>query len=459
MTRTPLVVVSALALVGGALVYLPVTPAVGLYAAPAAIVFAALGAAQLLIGGRLLARPDRVSAALGAASALGFALVWLATRLWHVAPGPDPWVPLDSVIGFTDILCLLLEVVAGGSLAAIAVPAPPETPSRTRPFVRRAIGILSLVPVLVVVLLTTLLGVLASTDGFVGAGFPGGTAEPRGLPPGQMSTVEYCRPDGVPLAMDLYLPTIEARVGPVAPIAVYVHGGGPWGDRNAMGAGAVLANHAGALFEPIRRDLTARGFVVAAIDYRLPPGTPWPAPIVDAKCAVRFLRAHALDLGIDPDKIGVWGSSAGGNLASLLGLAEPAAGFDEGEYPDQSSAVQAVVDMFGPADLTDTADVSGFGQLVLQVTFGGSFETRRSASPITYVSPNGPPFLILQGGDDPLTKPRQSARFAAALNDAGIPATLVDVAGAGHTLNAANEQPGADQLVAGVVQFFVENLR
>jgi hypothetical protein len=76
--------------------------------------------------------------------------------------------------------------------------------------------------------------VLASTDGFVGADFPGGTVEPRGLPPGQMSTVEYCRPDGVPLAMDLYLPTIEARVGPVAPVAVYAHGGGPWGDHKGV---------------------------------------------------------------------------------------------------------------------------------------------------------------------------------------------------------------------------------
>ena len=66
-----------------------------------------------------------------------------------------------------------------------------------------------------------------------------------------------------------------------------------------------------------------------------------------------------------------------------------------GEYPDQSSEMQAVVDMFGPADLTDTADLSGFGQLVLQVTFGGSVETRRSASPITYFSPGGPPFRRL----------------------------------------------------------------
>lgn len=171
LRRTPLLVVSAVALLGGALVYLPVTPAVWRFAAPAAVLLAAIGAAQLLVGGSLLARPNRVGAASGAASAFGFVLVWLITRQVRVVP--DPWVPLNSVIGFTDILCLLLEVVAGGSLAAIAVPAPPETPSPTRRFVRRAIGILLLVPVLVVVLLIILIGVFASTDGFVGAGFPG----------------------------------------------------------------------------------------------------------------------------------------------------------------------------------------------------------------------------------------------------------------------------------------------
>src|SRR5215217_1194414 len=136
-----------------------------------------------------------------------------------------------------------------------------------------------------------------------------------------MSTVEYCRPDKVPLAMDLYMPPAAARSGRPAPVAMYVHRGGLWGDWKMRGLGASQANHEGALFTPLQRWLNARGFVVASIDYRLPPGTPWPAQIEDAKCAVRFLRAHAAVLGIDPDRIGVWGSSGGGQLSSLLGLA------------------------------------------------------------------------------------------------------------------------------------------
>jgi acetyl esterase/lipase len=93
--------------------------------------------------------------------------------------------------------------------------------------------------------------------------------------------------------------------------------------------------------------------VVAAIDHRLPPGAPWPAQIEDAKCAVRFLRAHAGELDVDPNRIGVWGSSGGGHLASMLGLTGPEAGFERGQYLDQSSAVQAVVDMFGGTDVND----------------------------------------------------------------------------------------------------------
>src|SRR5207245_6161575 len=138
------------------------------------------------------------------------------------------------------------------------------------------------------------------------------------------------------LAMDLYIPPAGATRP--APVALYVHGGGLlFGDRKTSGVGNTLADHEGALFTPLQQELNARGFVVASIDYRLPPATAWPAQIEDAKCAVRFLRAHATGLGIDPTRIGAWGSSAGGLLVSLLGLTRPADGFDVGQYTDQSS--------------------------------------------------------------------------------------------------------------------------
>jgi len=172
---------------------------------------------------------------------------------------------------------------------------------------------------------------------------------------------------------------------------------------------------------------------------------------------VRFLRAHATDLNIDPDRIGVWGSSAGGTLSSLLGLANPEAGFDHGQYIDQSSAVQAVVDMFGPSDLTDFGESDLFARFLLRICIGTSTAVRRSASPITYVAPGAPPFLILQGTDDESF--RQSQQFAQRLQSAAVPVTLVEVQGAGHSLSTPGERPSADELTARVVDFFTATLQ
>jgi acetyl esterase/lipase len=255
------------------------------------------------------------------------------------------------------------------------------------------------------------------------------------------------------------MPPEAARNGKPSSVAMYVHGGGILGDRKVYGLGASLANPDGALFNSLQQQLNARGFVVASIDYRLPPGTPWPAQLEDAKCAVRFLRAHAADLGIDPNRIGVWGSSGGGLLASLLGLATPQAGFDRGQYLEQSSAVQAVVDMFGGVDLNDFDDAPAFGQFVLQNAFGSSSEVRRSASPITYVAAGAPPFLILQGSADPMVRPRQSVKLAERLHSAGVPASLIEVQGTGHTLATPGERPAPAELTARVIDFLIATLR
>jgi acetyl esterase/lipase len=330
-------------------------------------------------------------------------------------------------------------------------------PRRSLP--RRVLAAVALAPLVALVLLDIVVGVFGSSDGFAGAGFPAGTVPPQNLPAGQISTVEYCRPDGVPLAMDLYIPPAAARTERPAPVAMYLHGGGILGDRKVHGAGASLANHDGALFTPLQQQLNARGFVVASIDYRLPPGTPWPAQIEDAKCAVRFLRAHAADLGIDPDRIGVWGSSGGGVLASLLGLTGPEAGFDRGQYSEQSSAVQAVVDMFGASDFTDFDDSAPFGRFIVQIWLGSSTALRRSASPITYVAPGAPPFLILQGSEDPMVRPRQSAQLAQRLYTAGVPATLIEVQGTEHTLATPGQRPSPDKLTTTVIDFLTTSLR
>jgi acetyl esterase/lipase len=190
----------------------------------------------------------------------------------------------------------------------------------------------------------------------------------------------------------------------------------------------------------------------------LPPGAPWPASIEDAKCAVRFLRAHAADLGIDPGRIGAWGSSGGGLLASLLGLVKTDTGFDRGQYIEQSSAVQAVVDMFGPTDLNDFGDATPFIRFCLWVGVGGSSETRRSMSAITYVNAGAPPFLILHGDQDEDIHLRQSKEFARRLEAAGVVTTLIEVQGTGHTLNSPGQRPSPKQLADTVTEFFARAL-
>jgi acetyl esterase/lipase len=455
MRRSPLLITALLSAMGGAAIYLAALPALWRMSWPFGLLFAGLGAAQLGVGVSVLARPQRRRALLAAAAALAVVTLWTLTRLAGVLPGPDPWTPVDSVIGFTDYVCATLQGIAVVGFLGVAT----LGPRSRRPGLRRMLTTAAVAPLTLAVLLGVVVGVAGATDGFAGAGFPAGTVQPQNLPAGKRSTVEYCRPDGVPLAMDLYTPPASARSRRPAPVAMYIHGGGAiLGDRKAAGLGATLANHEGALFTPLRRQLTGRGFVVASIDYRLPPAAPWPASIEDAKCAVRFLRAHASDLGIDPDRIGAWGSSGGGHQASLLGLAGPEAGFDRGPHLEQSSAVQAVVDMFGPADLNDLADASPFVRFCLQVGVGTT-EKRRSMSPNNYVTAHAPPFLILHGDQDQDIHPRHSIGFARRLRAAGVQTTLIEVNGTGHTLDTPGQQPSPEQLADTVTDFFASTMR
>ncbi|MFD1047697.1 alpha/beta hydrolase fold domain-containing protein, partial [Kibdelosporangium lantanae] len=292
---------------------------------------------------------------------------------------PDPWLPTDTAIGITDDV--------GAALQAIAVLGFVLMNTNLR-----IVSWIALLPVLVIAAVAVL------TAG-AGAGLPARLSTVH-----NGTNVEYCRPDGVPLPMDIYTP---AQPRSSAPVAVYVHGGGfMLGDQESDGLGASLANSPGALFAPLRDRLTASGFVVASVGYRLASASPWPGPITDVKCAIRFLRAHATELDINPKRIGVWGSSAGGTLVSLLGTTDTSAGFDVGEYTDQTSEVQAVVDMFGAADLTD--HITGFAGTTIHIALNN--DVLRAASPSTYLRAGMPPFLILHGTDDPMVQ--QSVNFA-----------------------------------------------
>lgn len=233
------------------------------------------------------------------------------------------------------------------------------------------------------------------------------------------------------------------------PLAVFVHGGG-WsaGDKRGIQLGGP--------------ELLARGYAVASLDYRLAPQSKWPAQIEDVKCAIRYLRANASALQIDPTRFGAWGSSAGGHLVAMLGVAGPRAGFDVGEYADQSSRVQAVVDMFGPADLTTlvSAPAAPLGKSVFGATSHDDPVLTR-ASPVTYVAPGDPPFLILQGDQDTTVPPSQSQELYDRLQAVGVPATLVMVKNAGHSFTPTGGaiSPTIPQILKMVSDFFDANLR
>lgn len=262
----------------------------------------------------------------------------------------------------------------------------------------------------------------------------------------KLGTVEkditYCTVDGVELKMDVYYPS--ENNGRFA-VTMYVHGGGWSSGDKAQGAGAIEIP-----------ELQKAGFLVVSVNYRLAPEYEFPAMIEDVKCAVRSLRAHADEYNLDPNRIGVWGGSAGGHLVALLGTSDESAGFDVGEYLEYSSRVQAVVDMFGPADLT--------------VQFQGGYESARRvfgdfdaalASPVTYVTADDPPFLMLHGEKDALVPIEQSEILLAALQAAGVPAELVPVVNAGHSFKPDGGQisPLRKEIAQLVIAFFEERLK
>lgn len=255
--------------------------------------------------------------------------------------------------------------------------------------------------------------------------------------------VTYCTMDGVALTMDVYAPRNAAGA---TPVVVYVHGGAWMSGDKSEGTGAIMM--------PALLDA---GFTVATVNYRLAPQFTFPAMIEDVKCAIRSLRAHAGDYGIDPDRIGAWGGSAGGHLVSLLGTADASAGFDVGEYLDYPSEVQAVVDMFGPADLTTLFPTGLEG---LRDSVFDAFDLAL-ASPVTHVTPDDPPFLILHGDADPVVPIAQSEALFAQLQAAGVPVQFVRVQHAGHSFVPASAEPispSRAEITQLVVEFFTEQL-
>lgn len=261
--------------------------------------------------------------------------------------------------------------------------------------------------------------------------------------------VTYCTRNDTALLMDVYLPKQQSDG---APAVLFLHAGA-WelGNKTTIGG-------------PVDFDeLLARGYVVASIDYRLAGTSKFPAQINDAKCAVRYLRAEAERYGIDPARIGAWGASSGGHLAALLGVL-PGGEFEGGGgYEDQSSQVQAVVDMFGPSDLTVPDYVSNADQLSRRV-FGAdgpdAKEILRRASPVTYVSEDDPPFLIIHGEEDRVVPIWQSEVLVLHLLEQHVSVTFIVVKHAKHGLAPAggDPEPSITEIQRRVAGFFDETI-
>ena len=261
---------------------------------------------------------------------------------------------------------------------------------------------------------------------FLSAATAGSSAEPAPPPsaPAEIRLVEaitYGTGGGRPLLLDLASPAVPSAKP--RPAVVFIHGGA-WANSDRKNG------------HPLIKLLAKNGFVAVSIDYRLSGEAGFPAQLEDSKCAVRFIRAHAADYGIDPKRIGVAGGSAGGHLAALVALIPDDAGLEgTGGWAGVSSRVSAVVDLYGVSDLTALARTHKLVDAVAKL-MRGSLESRpelyRQASPLTWVKRGAPPFYLAHGDKDDVVPFNQSEQLAAALRAVGTEATLRPMPGAGH---------------------------
>lgn len=236
---------------------------------------------------------------------------------------------------------------------------------------------------------------------------------------------ELLVPEGVELVRDVvYQSTLEltfdaafpANAETDLPVVVYVHGGGYTGGSKKMGLPFVMTFARG-------------GYFAATIEYRLAGAAPYPAAVDDCRAAIRFLREHAGDLGIDPERIGMWGHSAGAHLSTLVALSA------NGGNP--GSAVRCVAEVSGPMDfLLYGPDARGdLGQWLGRDA--ATFERHaRLASPLAYVDAGDPPVLIVHGGADRLVPIHHATALKDSLAAAGVAVDFLPLAAEGHIVRS-----------------------
>jgi acetyl esterase/lipase len=261
-----------------------------------------------------------------------------------------------------------------------------------------------------------------------------------------LKDLEYGRGGDLPLYLDIYIP--ETPIILPMPAVVFIHGGG-W--------------RSGDKYPSQVRSLAERGFFGVSINYRLSGNATFPAAVEDCKCAVRWLRANAAEFHVDPSRIGVWGGSAGGHLSLMVGCVDESAGLEgNGGWEKYSSRVQAVCSYYGPSDLAHMQD----GDTVAPVQFLGGTpaekpEAYRLASPVTYVTPDDPPLLIVHGDSDLVVPYTQSVTMLQAYLNLGLEVELVKILNAGHGFQPVAKKtisPTQQEIFQKVLDFFIQEL-
>jgi len=284
------------------------------------------------------------------------------------------------------------------------------------------------------------------------------------------ANVPYVPNGGDRQQLDIFLPP-NYKEREKLPVLVWIHGGS-WqsGSKDDMKMILPLMP----LLMGGKGNFISQGYACVSINYRFIRQAPFPAQIEDCKTAIRWLRANAETYNLDPDRIGVWGVSAGGHLSAILGTSPHKKEFEVGENLEYSSAVQAVVDIFGPTDFTIIFDIfenppPEIAQLLegrdldalAQMALGGPVSEKRELislmSPIVHITKDCPPFLIIHGTEDKLVPFSQSERFFDALKKAGVNVEFEIVEGGGHDQTIITQSRGLFPKIADFFETHVKN--
>ncbi len=290
---------------------------------------------------------------------------------------------------------------------------------------------------LIVILLFTMFNGLAQTNPIIGA-FPQGTILHDNL--------SYANDNLAKHLLDIYLP---ANVKGKIPLVIFIHGGGWLSNDKYADMGYMKKTVS---------EIISSGFALASIDYRFSTQAVFPAQMLDCNRAISFLYDNADKYGFDKNHFALMGFSAGGHLASMVGLSKNnniETFFMPGT--NKSFSFKAVVDFYGPAELVlfpGANDEKSPEGLLIGAAPLARPDLAKAASPVTYVDKNDPPFLIIHGEKDELVSPKQSQLLSAWLNVVGVQNELIIVKDAPHF----GEMFDADEIRNKVIDFLMKKL-